>query len=228
MGFANMFGLGKKKTKIPFKVPGAVSALRAGIEDENRENYPKLARYQEIVNSARVTYKQLDVIIEQAEYAEEATRIKEDLQKRMDRLTQKINANKREAGKEEGKDYVESNLAYLERKGRRNQAKTLFTECLDAFESIMTYYKGEHLKHGATIEAVTGDVVKAIATLKNDFFKVYGEDKEIKEIRAKLLEKIQDLNAFFKENKEGLKEKGLETKARSVLKEINESSLKLH
>ncbi len=225
MGIADMFGLGKKK--IPFKIPDDVLVLRTRIEAENRENYPNLARYQEIVSIARTAYKKLDVCIAQAEYSEEAVRIKEDIEKKMARLKDKINKNKAEASKEGDQDYVESNMEYLERKSRRNQAKTLFTECLESFESIITYFKEERLKHGTTLESATGELIKAMATLNNDFFKHYGEDKEIKEIREKLLKKIQGLVDFFEENKVRLKEKGLEAKAQSNREEILRAAIKI-
>jgi predicted transcriptional regulator len=226
MGIADMFGLGKK-TKIPFRIPGDVSALRSRIAEENRENYPNFAKYQDIFNDVRVTCKKLDDIIARTEYGEEAFRVKEDLKKRMDHLTEKVNKNRNEAMQEDGKDLVVDNLEYLERKGRRDQAKTLFTECLEAFESIMTYYKEERLKHGSSIEAVTGDLIKAIESMNKNFFKIYGEDREIKELISKLLEKIQDLNEFFEANELSIKEKGLDIKARSGLKEINESRDKI-
>jgi predicted transcriptional regulator len=226
MGIADMFGLGKKP-KVPFRIPSDVSALRSRIAEENRENYPNFAKYQDIFNDVRVTCKKLDDIIARTEYGEEAFRVKEDLKKRLDQLTEKINKNRNEARQEEGKDSVVDSLEHLERKGRRDQAKTLFTECLEAFESIMTYYKEERLKHWPSIEAVTGDLVKAIESLNKKFFKIHGEDREIKELRSKLLEKIQDLRDFFEENELTIKEKGLDIKARSDLKDINESREKI-
>jgi hypothetical protein len=223
MGIADLFGFGKK-TKPPFKIPGYVSALRTKIEDENRENYPNFARYQEILNNTRVTYKKLGDIISQGEYVKEALRIKEDLEKRIDRLTEKVNKNKLEAKQESGTDYVESNLEYLERKSRRNQAKTIYTECLESFESITAYFKEERMKHGTSLESVIGELRTAISTLNKNYLNIYGKDKEIQEIRGKLLGKVRDLNDFIEENKERLKEKGLESKAQSTLREINESS----
>ena len=227
MGIADIFGSGKK-AKSRFTIPDEVSVLRTKIEAENRENYPNVVRYQEIETLAREAYKKLNALIAQAEYSDEAVRMKEDIQRRLDQLTKKINQNRmearreaqREAGKANNQDYVESNLAYLERKGRRNQAKTLFTECLEKIQSIKTYCNEARLEHGMTIESVTSELTKAMAALNTNFFDYCGEDNEIKVIRDALLAKIQDLVGFIEENRERLREKGLEAKTQASREEI--------
>jgi len=222
MGIADLFGFGKKeeKKKIPFRIPAEASAISTIIDAENRENYPKLARYQEIVEGVKVVFEQLDAIIAHGKYAEEAVRIREDIKNKMGQLTEKININKEAAKKESNEDYVASNMVYLERKGMRIQAKTLFTECLDAIESIMQCCKEERLKDGTTMESATGELIKALSALNTVYFKKHGEDKEIKNMREELHKKIQDLNEFFEENRECRKEKRLEAKTEASLTEI--------
>ena len=201
-------------------MPGEVSAVRTGIEAENRENYPNLARYQEIVKSVKVVFAQLDAIIAQGKYAEEAVRIKEDIKKKMGQLTEKINKNKESAKKENNEDYIANNMEYLERKNMRNHAKTHFAECLDAIESIMKCCKEERLKNGTTMESATDELIKAMSALNTFYFKKHGEDKEIKNIKDELLKKIEGLNNYFEKNRDRIKEQGLEEQARSVLAEI--------
>lgn len=220
MGIADIFGFGKKEKRTLLKIPGEVSAIRTRIEAENRENYPNLARYQEIVKSVKVVFAQLDAIIAQGKYAEEAVRTKEDIKKKMGQLTEKINRNKEAAKKESNGDYVASNMEYVERKSMRNQAKTLFTECLDAIEAMMKCCQKEKSKDGTMIESATGELLKAMSALHNDYFKKYGDDKEIKNMREELLKKIEGLNNYFEQNKDRVKEQGLEEQARSVLAEI--------
>ena len=227
MGIADLFGFGKKENKMQFKMPSEVTAVRTRIEAENRENYPNLGRYQEIVTSVKVVFAQLDAMIAQGEYAEEAVRIKEDIKKKMGQLTEKINKNKEAAKKESNEDYVASNMEYLERKSMRNQAKTLFVECLDAIESIMKCCEEERLKNRTAMESATRELSKAMSALHNDYFNKHGEDKEIKNMREELLKKIEGLNNYFKENKDRLKEQGLEENAYSVLSEIARATRRL-
>jgi hypothetical protein len=219
MGVADFFGFGKKK-KESFKIPAEVSAFRTRIDAENRENFPSLTRYREITKSAKVIYAQLDALGAQTEYAVEAVRIKEDIRKKIEWLYDKISNNREEARKDGGRGYVASNMAYLERKGMRNQAKTLFTECLDNIDSIVKYCKEERLKNGTTIESAIEALKEAMSALHNDFFKEHGEDKEIKGIREMLLKKISDLNAVFEASKDSLKARGLDARTQARLLEI--------
>ena len=228
MAIADIFGFGKKdKKRTLFKIPREVSAIHTGIEAENRENYPNLARYQEIASNINVVFAQLDAIIAQGEYAEKAARIKEDIRKKMGQLKEKINRNMAASKKESNEDYVVSNMEYLERKGMRNHAKTLFTECLDAIEVMMICCHEKSLKNGTTIESAAGDLIKAVSALQHDYFKEHGDDKEIENMREELLRKIEGLNIYFEKNKDRIIELGLEEHARSVLVEIAEAARRL-
>ena len=222
MGIADIFGFGKKeeKKKTPFRIPAEASAISTIIGAENKENYPKLVRYQEIVKHVKAVFAQLDAIIARGEHAEEAVRIKEDIKKKMGQLTEKVNKNKESAKKEGNEDYVANNMEYLERKGMRNQAKTLFTECLVAIDAMMKCSHEKRLKNGKTMESATGELIKAMSALHTDYFNKHGDDKEIKNIREELLKRIEGLNAYFETNKDGIKEQGMEGHARSVLAEI--------
>jgi hypothetical protein len=220
MGFADLFGFGKKKKKTPFKIPDEVSTVRIRIEDQNRENYPDLARYQELVKSVKAVFAHLDAIIAQADHAEEAARVREDIKNKMLRLTEKVNKNKEAAKKEGNADYVASNMEYLERKSMRNKAKTLFTECLEAIGSIMECSKEGRLKNGTTMASATAELMKAMSALHRDYFNKQGDDKEIKSMREELLKKIHDLNDFFEKNRESLKEKRLDATAQACLLDI--------
>lgn len=222
MGIADIFGFRKKeeKKKTPFRIPAEASAISTMIDAENRENYPKMARYQEIATSVKDVSAHLDAIIAQGEHAEAAIRIKEDIKKKMGQLTEKINKNKEAAQKENNEDYVANNMEYLERKGMRNQAKTLFTECLVAIEAIMKCCQGERSQNGTTMESATGELIKAMLALYTDYFKKHRDDKEIKSIREELLKKIDGLNAYFETNRDRIKEQGMKDHAQSVLAEI--------
>ena len=229
MGLADLFGFGKKeeKKKTPFRIPAEASAISTIIDAENRENYPKLDRYQEIVTDAMVVFAQLDAIIAKGEYADEAVRIKEDLKKKMGLLTEKINKNKEAAKKESGGDYVADNMVYLERKSMRNRAKTLFTECLYAIEALMKCCQEERSKNKTMIESATDELVKAMSALQKDYFKKHTEDKEIKNMKEELLKKIEGLNNYFEKNRDRIKEQGMEEHARSVLAEIARATRRL-
>jgi hypothetical protein len=102
----------------------------------------------------------------------------------------------------------------------RDQAKTLFIKCLDAIESMMNCCQVERAKDGATIESATVELISAMSALRHDYFQEHGDDIEIKNIREELMRKIERLNTFFKENKDKIKEKGLEDQALSTLVEI--------
>ena len=229
MGIADIFGFGKKeeKKKTPFRIPAEASAISTIIDAENRENYPKLARYQEIVKQVKVVSAQLDAIIAQGEHAEAAIRIREDIKKKMGQLTEKININKEAAQKENNEDYIADNMEYLERKSMRNQAKTLFTECLDAIEAMMQCCQGERPKNKTMLESATGELIKAMSALHTAYFKKYSDDKEIKSIREELLKKIEGLNAYFEMNRDRIREQGLEEHALSVLAEIARATKRL-
>ena len=130
MGIADLFGFGKKGKK-PFKIPKEVIELRDRIKAEERENYPTLAHYQEIVREADQVYDILNAIIRKKDHAEEASGIKEDVRKKMEGLSAKIKRNLHEAQRESKPDFVGKNIDYLNRKSIRNHAKTLFTKLLE-------------------------------------------------------------------------------------------------
>jgi hypothetical protein len=226
MGLGDIFGFGKEEQK-PFKIPREVTALRIRIEAENRENFPSLVRYKEMIKDAELVYKNLNDMIKNKEHVEEAIRIREDIKKRMEGLAEKIYKNIRESKKEGKEDYVEKKIDYLERKSIRNQAKTLFTEILLEVESIITFCKEGRLEHERTIDSAMIALIKTISELNNNFFKEHGGDKEIKGLKEQVLKRMSDLSNFFKENKACLKEKGLEVEAESNLKKIHEMIKKL-
>lgn len=226
MGLGDIFGFGKEEQK-PFKIPREVAALRTRIEAENRENFPSIVRYKEMIKDAELVYKNLNDMIKSKEHVEEAIRIREDIKKRMEGLAEKIYKNIRESKKEGKEDYVEKKIDYLERKSIRNQAKTLFTEILLEVESIMKFCNEGRLEHERTIDSATGVLIKTVSALNNNFFKEHGEDKEIRGLKEQVLKRVSDLGNFFKENKACLKEKGLEVEAESNLKKIQETIKKL-
>jgi|GEM_PF-2226894 len=219
MGFGDMFGFGKKQ-KAPFKIPGKISELRIRIETEGRERYPGLARYEEIMKEAELVYRYLDDIIAKKEYAAEAMRIRGDISNKLAVLREKIKVNAQEAQKEGRPDYVEKNIDYLERKSMRNNAKTVFTEFLEEFESFELYCKEGRLESDKSIESVTEKIFKTLSKLNNDFIKIYGKDMEIQVLKEKLLLKMSDMNALFKKNNSRFIEKGLEARIESQVKQI--------
>jgi hypothetical protein len=212
MGIADMFGFGKKE-KTPFKVPREVSALRTRIDAEERENYPNLGRYKEIMRDAERACENLNVLIAGKEYSEEAIRIKEDIRKKLDGLANKIKSNMREAKKEGSQDYVEKNIDYLERKSTRDKAKTLFTDFLEAYDLFMaSCNEGTAAQRGA-IDSATETMIHSISDLNSTYFKVHGQDREIRGLKEKLLEKAAALDAFFKEHAARLEGGGLKAYA---------------
>lgn len=225
MGIADIFGLGKKK--VPFRIPREVSELRTRIETENRENYPNLVRYQEITRDFKLVCKNLQDIIKEKEYAEEATRITEDLKHKLDRLTEKIKKNKQETKKEGKQDYLEKNIDYLERKSIRNNAKTLFTEFLEAHELFIACCKEGRADQGAALDSATSALISTMSKLHNNFFKTYGQDTEIRSLKDRILVKISDLVNFLEENKGPLEEKGLKPRAESSLEKLSAATKEL-
>jgi hypothetical protein len=222
MGLADVFGFGKKeeKKKPHFSFPAEVSAISTSIDAENRENYPKLDRYREIVKRVNAVQSKLDAIIAQGEHAEEATWLKEEIRRKMGQLTEKVNMNLEAVKKEKNDDYIASDLAYLERKGMRNHAKTLFTECLDAMESLMNSFKENSAKNGTTLELAAGEFIRAMSALDTIYFKKHADDHEISHMREELQKRIIGLQTFFTTNADVIREQGLEDRAKAVLAEI--------
>jgi hypothetical protein len=225
MGIADILGFGKKK--VPFRIPREVSELRTRIETENKENYPNLVRYQEIMTDAKLVYKKLHDIIAEKEFAEEAGRVAEDLKHKLDRLTEKIKRNKQETKKEGKQDYLEKNIDYLERKSIRNNAKTLFTEFLEAHELFITCCKDGSVNQGAALDSATSTLISTMSKLHNNFFETYGQDAEIQGLKDRILVKISDLASFLEQNKGPLEEKGLKPRAESSFKKLSAATKEL-
>jgi glutamine synthetase type III len=216
MGVMDKFGFGKKQ-KTPFKVPREVRELRTRIETENRENFPSLVRYKEIMSDAELVYRLLNGIIAKKEYAEEAARIRDEMKTKVDGLGEKIKRNMQEAQKDGKEDYVERNIDYLERKSYRNKAKTLFTVFLENFGAFEKFCRDGSMEHGKKIESVTAELFQAVADLQKGFFYKYGQDKEIQAIKEDVLKKMSDVRTLYEENKPRFKEKGLESIIESKL-----------
>lgn len=221
MGIADLFGFGKKE-KAPFKIPREVSELRTRIETENRENYPNLVRYQEIIKDARLVIIKLQDLIAQKEHAAEASRIMDDLKNKLARLAEKIGKNKQESRKENKQDYVEKNIDYLERKSMRNNAKTLFTDFLEAHEFFLAFCKDGRPGQEDALDSATARLINAITELHYNF--AYGQDTEIRGLKDKTLVKISELAKSFEENEGSLQEKGLKARAETNLKKLLEAA----
>ena len=71
------------------------------------------------------------------------------------------------------------------------------------------------------------ELIKAMSALHNDYFKKHVEDKEIKNMKEELLKKIEGLNNYFEQNRDRIKEQGLEEHALSVLAEIARATKRL-
>jgi len=162
---------------MQFRVPREVVALRGRIEMESKENFPNLARYEEIVRDADAVYRSLDKIIANIEHADDAARIQDDIRKKLDALGVKIKSNVNE-----GRDYIEKNIDYLERKSTRNSAKTLFTEFLEAYELFLSRCREGKSGQGASLDSATDAMINGLSTLNSRFIKVYPKDHEIQEL----------------------------------------------
>jgi hypothetical protein len=216
MGVMDKFGFGKK-AKTPFKVPREVRELRTRIETENRENFPRLVRYKEIMSDAELVYRLLNDMIAKKEYAEEAARIRDEIRNKVDGLGEKIKRNIQDAHKDGKEDYVSRNSDHLGRKSYRNKAKTLFTVFLENFVSFESYCRDGSMEHGKQIETVTAELFQAAADLQKGFFYKYGQDREIQAIKEDVLKKMSDIRTLYRENEARFKEKGLESIIESKL-----------
>ena len=216
MGVMDKFGFGKKE-KTPFKVPREVNALRARIETENRENFPSLVRYKEIMSDAEVVYRLLNGMIANKEHVEEVARIRDEIRSKVDGLGEKIKRNMEGAQKDVKEDYVARNIDYLERKSYRNKAKTLFTIVLENFASFERYCRDGSVEPGKKIESVTAELFQAVADLHKGFFYKYGQDREIQAIKEDVLKKMSDIRTLYRDCEPRFKEKGLESIIESKL-----------
>ena len=184
--------------------------MRTRIDAEMRENYPSLARYNELKHAVDAVGEQLDAVISKGEYAGDRAKIKDDIVKRMSALASKIQKNALEAKKEGKQDYVESNIDYLERKSRRDKAKTLFTEFLELSGLFYKYCCEGGMQGGKKIETLLGEYFNTIAELDNGFLKRYGKDNEIDMLRGEVLKKMSELYDVFKKNEVRFQEKALD------------------
>jgi glutamine synthetase type III len=216
MGMMNKFGFGKKD-KTPFKVPRGVQDLRGRIDTENRENFPSLARYKEIVNDAELVCQSLNGMIAKKDHAEEAARLRDEIRAKVDGLGDKIKRNMEEAQKDGKEDYVARNIDYLERKSYRNKAKTLFTIFLENFASFESYCRDGSMEPGKKIESVTAELFQAVADLHKGFFYKYGQDREIQAIKEDVLKKMSEIRVLYAGCRPRFKEKGLESIIESKL-----------
>ncbi len=219
MGIGDLLSFGKKEIVV-FRVPREVAELRHRIEAENRENYPNLARYQEITRDVKLINKILLNIIAQKTHAAEAGKIMEDIKIKLARLTEKIEKNKLEAKREGKQDFLDKNIDYLERKSIRNNAKTIFTDFLEAYESLVACCKEGKAVSAAALDSVTDRLFKDMSELHHNFFKKHGQDLEIRGLRDKVLEKVSALSEFFREHEETLERSGLKSSAGNLLHKL--------
>ncbi len=230
MGISNLFGFGKKekskdkeaKTKMSLRVPPAVTALRVRIESENRENFPNLNRYKDLDRDAQAVYSILDEMIANKDYADDAIRTRDELRSKMEALNAKIKRNMNES-----RDYVENTIDYLDRKNTRNNAKTLFTEFLDAYELFLSTCREGSSGQGATLDSATTVIVNTLAALHVRFIKVYTKDTEIQELREKAVTRISDLSRYCEANAEALESKGLKTRVEANVGRLQNAVNKL-
>jgi len=75
------------------------------IETESRERYTILASFHELTTKALVAYHYLNDIIDQKKHEEEATRIRENIEIKLEGLGKKIEINLQEVEKESNQDY---------------------------------------------------------------------------------------------------------------------------
>ena len=226
MGISDLFGFGNKdksagsgaKSKVPFRTPREVTALRAKIDAENRENFPSMATYKDIELGARAVYRILDAMIELKDHADDALRTRDELARKLEALHAKIKANVNDS-----KDYVEKNIDYLERKSTRNHAKTLFTEFLTAYELFLSTCREGSSDRGAALDSATTAIVTALSALNSRFIKIYKQDREIQGLRDNAIDKITELGQYCAANAAGLESKGLKTRAEANMKKLQKA-----
>ncbi len=234
MGISTMFGFGKKekrddkevKTKTHFRVPSAVTALRGRIDSEYRENFPQLARYNDLVRDAQACFRILDALIGDKDHAEDAMRTRDYLRKRLDDLHEKIKNNVTASGDDLGES-ADGDIEYFERKSRRNKAKTLFTEFLGSYELFLTACRAGSSGQGAALDSATASMVKALLELHARFIKVYKEDDEIQHLSELASARISELDQYCAANAAGLESKGWRSRAELNLKRLKKAAVNL-
>jgi len=186
MGLIKKIGFGKKD---PFKAPQEVMVLRMKIEAENRENFPHLARYKELVREAGQVYQLLDAVVTQKRYAEEAARISEDIRKRLDGLAERIRNNARDAAAEAGSGSGDTKMDRLAQKSIRDSAKTLFTEFLEGHDQLSSCIHDAKPGCVRNVDALSSAMIRAMTALNDDYFTKHGSDSEIAGLKILLLTK---------------------------------------
>jgi hypothetical protein len=83
----------QKRREIYLRMPGHITELLPRIEAEERENYPNIARYKQILLDAKSVYADLNGIILEKEHAREAIRIRETIERELAKLSVKIRRN---------------------------------------------------------------------------------------------------------------------------------------
>ena len=215
----SLFGFGKKD-KPPYKTPREVIALRHRIDMEMRENYPTLVRYQEIAAEVEFVCRGLNAVIAQKEYAEEASRARDDLTARLSQLAAKISKNRKEAASGGKDDYLDSNLEYLQRKSVRNTAKGLSQDFLEQVQALRKCCLGERIEHNRTIESITLEMVKTLTALNDRFFKPHGKDREIESMKRDVVQTVGQLNAFLEKDGPAISKQGLEARTAAAVLQI--------
>jgi hypothetical protein len=100
MSLVKLFGLRIKKgksldTKMKKALPISheVNSLRSRIDVEYRENFPSLARYQDLCSDAETVCRILNRMIARRDHEDEAIRMRDNLRKKLDELGAKIKRN---------------------------------------------------------------------------------------------------------------------------------------
>jgi hypothetical protein len=81
------------KVKKSSQVSLEVNSLRARIDSEYRENFPNLARYEDLYRDAQAVYRILSAMIVNKDHADDAIRMRDDLRKKLGLLGAKIKRN---------------------------------------------------------------------------------------------------------------------------------------
>lgn len=222
MGMLDKFSFGKKELP-PFKIPREVQELRARIETENKENFPSLTRYKDIMRDAERVFQFLGSMIAKNNYAGEAARIQEEIRDKLEVLGDKIKRNMQDARKDTKEDYVERNIDYLERKSYRNKAKTLFTAFLENFVSFERYCREGSMEPGKKIELVITEMSQAVADLQQGFFTNYVQDREIQAIKEDMLDKVAIIRILYAQSKQRFREAGVQSSIESKLQVMSKA-----
>ena len=209
MGFIKKIGLGKKE---PYRVPREAVALRTKIEAESRENFPHLARYKDLMRDAAQVYALLDAEVAKKTYAEEAAKLGDEIRKKLDGLAERIRTNAREAAAEAGGDSGgDAKMDMLAQKSMRDSAKTLVAAFLEAHERLFSCIQDAAPGCSGAVDAASTAMIRAMASLNEDYFTKHGNDSEIAGLKELVLSKTADIDRSFNENRSRLRELALES-----------------